>query len=1407
MYESFKDETDDFRDDLNLLCKEDYEYNECTDEDERDDQRINIKFDILRHLTDALERCSLDRSEIQESRDYIDDKLSYISESLKDNYTDLCCEDIDCIVKDLRTQLDELKSSLSSSSWYDKWENDSYSLDPFVKCIRQLRAFQERIIADMKARVNGETTRMNVHSKRSNLTVRSRSSQGQLDVQDQEFERGDIPNGVGGSPPPGSFSTTAANARTRLLRTFRFLKELAALRHPVQRTLSQYSDVFLLDTWPLHPSIAVRRGDSGAEADDQNASGNELDPIIRIRRPELKPCPPPPQLLKGWLQPGWQAVNSRVHVIKSQNFLENRTERTITVRFTDNDDRVEALEKWKGTRTRWIEAERPAVEARNLFEDVYALWTRMQRDGDRVELVLGDGILCIKELGIKHPVLLQRISLEFDPFGPEFSFSSGMEEVQLQRTLLRQVPIVQASMIAHIDRELESESPDPLGGVPTDGFLKRLVQGLFRDGEFLESKPDDAIERPALWREPVIFVRPRTAGLSATLDYTIENLQDERTEVPDGLRRIVGVESDVSALGSTVPDEGRDRTSGRETDILFCKPANSEQREIATRLETAKSVVVQGPPGTGKTHTIANLLGHLLSIGKSVLVTAHTTKALRVLREKTVEAIQPLCLSVLEGDSESQAQLSSAAQEIAARLSDSNPANLRREATSLRRRRKKLLERADTLKRELRAARFSEISEIVIGGDGLRPIDAAKRVKNLAEKHSWIPGPLKAGVLCPLSDQEVTDLYASQGVLTAYDETQLEVAQPKLHRLVTPADFRLLTAERISEGKRAQAHRPDLWDGTRDQCSAATLQTLQQRFQATAETLKDNRRWLREALYAGWSGGELSTTWQRLLGARKDLSDQAAAASLLIVEYGPKLPTDGAVDDAVGVLSKIVEFHRSGRRLGKWTRITKPSWHRLTNACKVDDRMPRTLEEFQALLVQANLQRDRLRFVARWKRLVKAVDGPPIDGLGAPPERVAEVYASEIRRRLEWRKREWEPLLSDLCAAGFRWAQWVENHPPMPGELGELDRVRSAVVGDLVTIIEGHAAILRQAELSETLQEQRTYLAQFRRSEVAAQCTTAQDEWDVESYEESQHELARLQGLRSVFETRMELLAKLKEAAPEWAQAMVRRQAPHDQATVPSHPKAAWQYRQLKQELARRARVSTDEIQVEIDRLSGEPQQLAARIVDNEAWAAQCDRTGLKERQALLGFVQTMRKVGKATGVRAPELLRRARELLASARKAVPVWIMPLSRVYESFDPRETKFDVIVIDEASQSDVTALAALYLARTHVVVGDNEQVTPDAVGQATDQVQRLIDTELQNIPNKHLYDGQTSIYDLAEAAFGHTVALREHFRCVPEIIQFSNHLSYNNKIVALREPYSASVAPGLVSQRVNLSSAVE
>ena len=111
-----------------------------------------------------------------------------------------------------------------------------------------------------------------------------------------------------------------------------------------------------------------------------------------------------------------------------------------------------------------------------------------------------------------------------------------------------------------------------------------------------------------------------------------------------------------------------------------------------------------------------------------------------------------------------------------------------------------------------------------------------------------------------------------------------------------------------------------------------------------------------------------------------------------------------------------------------------------------------------------------------------------------------------------------------------------------------------------------------------------------------------------------------------------------------------------------------------------------------------------------------------------------------------------------------------------------------------------LVAFALGREVVVVGDHEQVSPYAVGQSSDRIRALIDELLPDIPNRQLYDGKTSVYDLARQSFGGTIRLLEHFRCVPDIIQFSNQLCYGGEIRALRDDSSSPVKRPLVAHRV-------
>ena len=171
----------------------------------------------------------------------------------------------------------------------------------------------------------------------------------------------------------------------------------------------------------------------------------------------------------------------------------------------------------------------------------------------------------------------------------------------------------------------------------------------------------------------------------------------------------------------------------------------------------------------------------------------------------------------------------------------------------------------------------------------------------------------------------------------------------------------------------------------------------------------------------------------------------------------------------------------------------------------------------------------------------------------------------------------------------------------------------------------------------------------------------------------------------------------------------------------------------------------------------------------------------------------------RGTGKRAAQFAKAARERMSDARSAVPVWIMPVVRAAEVFDPKN-RFDVVIVDEASQSDVTGLLAFYLGKQIIVVGDDEQVSPLAVGEKLDETQHLIDEMLQGIPDAQLFDGKQSLYDIAKRSFGGTICLLEHFRCVPDIIQFSNTLSYLGKVRPLREADPGAPTPAVLEHRV-------
>jgi very-short-patch-repair endonuclease len=1187
-----------------------------------------------------------------------------------------------------------------------------------------------------------------------------------------------------------------------LLKVFEFLKTYLDLRHPQVRDISQQMRVLWLNDLPRHDSVEIIRPDG----DPDQASEEDSDIILRITRPGLTQCPTPPAALAAWLKPGWQEIDVNADVQPSRTMGEKNGSARIE-RFEEVPQRPAALRKWQEERAQWQRIERPARQALAIFQTVYEWFGIHEREAERIELLVGDGLLnCPDEDGVfNHQVLLQRLELEFYPEkgNPQFVFRKREQPPELYVEFLRLLPEANHQQIAKCVDELKQAELSPMDREETDEFLRRLIYGIFPGaGDVLAAHEQPNGDKPTIRRAPVIFMRQRRSGVENVFDMVREDI-GKSTDFSAALLQIVGLGNGRSPASP----EAAAPSSAQEQDasILLSQPANKEQLEIARQLAKRDCVVVQGPPGTGKTHTIANLLGHLLAQGKRVLVTAHTPKALRVLRQKVVEPLQPLCISVLQNDKQSQEELQQSVKQISARLAQDDQL-LERVAERIKRERQRLMTELAQARTQVLEARMDEIRAVTIDGKQIRPIDAAKQVKQGVGSEDWIPGPVNPGANLPLSPAEVIALYHTNARVNLHDERELNTKRPDATTLPTPKAFRELMEEISTLSAQNLRYREELWNGSAGPEDLAEFDGMMSRATKAIEFLRDGVPWQLEAIQAGRDGEGARQVWASLVDLIENSWREVQEFHALVMSHGPQVDDQRQARELLPIVDEIIRHIESGKSFGRLTKMTKPHCHQFIKTVRIGNRPPSLDQpaQFRAVRGLLRIQIVREELAERWTRQISSHGGPPAAELTDQSEKVAHGFVPTIQNCLDWHKSTWLALEDDFRRLGFDWKSYLESTPPETGTNAELCRLRNAVTGELETILKARAGWLREKHLERIWA---SWLAAIPESDQAEATVTGQLRESLrgaspEDYEQAYEELIRLKNLEPDLESRRSLLARLQGSAPAWASAVENRHPAHAKPEPPSDPASAWEWRQLHDELERRAKVSLDELQLSIERLNRELMKATAVLVEKLTWVSLIRQTSPEQQHALKSYALTRNKLSKTgTGVRDAELRAAARKELTVAKGAVPVWIMPLNEVAESFDPRTTRFDVVIIDEASQCDPTAMFALYLGRQAIIVGDDEQVTPVAVGVDMKEVEELIDIHLpKNFPSRQHYDGTTSIYELAQVSFGGVIRLVEHFRCAPDIISFSNHLSYKGEIKPLREASSIKLAPHVIPYHV-------
>ena len=866
---------------------------------------------------------------------------------------------------------------------------------------------------------------------------------------------------------------------------------------------------------------------------------------------------------------------------------------------------------------------------------------------------------------------------------------------------------------------------------------------------------------------------------------------EEATSLPSVIRSFVEPGESTVRVRPEQPFRGLSTSDGGSNamELFFPMAYNDEQVSIVQKLHANDGVVVQGPPGTGKTHTIANIICHYLAQGKRVLVTAKGESALAVLQEKLPEGIRPLSVALLSDERDGMKQFEHSIQTIASSVASINPTRAAANIAAAEEKLNHLHAKISHVDRNVSAYASKHMQKCQFQGREVMPEEMAKLVLQDAQAHEWFddePPAAKDGVL-PFDDAAVTALRRARMVVNA-DLGYLSCSLPAPDAFPAWADLQGLHRDLV----KAKSIEASVTQGDILALVDSRLETFE-KAQALVRFLED--RMALKVKQAGTHQPWLDTLSKRF--ADMQPGDPVLQALLEVVADVRKLerkrrelvakavdvPADAELnEDVADALTRLV----GGKSAFKLP-FGKGDARKLIAAVTVAGAAPSSKGDWELVKEILGWRNEARKVLARWNLLSDEFGlAAPDTGVEAGFKKLAlwQSGIEDVRLLTFDFDATLHPRLEEVFGKRTADRMWDGGEKFVAGAYSSLqahvDKGRLAYamkrVQELVRKLEGHrGGIIDQlrAFLTESLGRPLADEAELQATWLAQQA-----------------ELSRLTALLPSLQEISRVAAAIEAAgASKWAKRLRTQEASADMDTItPANWLDAWNWRQAVMFLdAIDGHNKVRELFEERKALTTALARTYQELVAEKTWLGVFNNSPDSVRQALQAYLNAVQAMGAGTGVRAVRHRKSARDAMLRAYQAVPCWVLPQWRVSETIPPDVGLFDLVVIDEASQSDIWALPALLRGKKVLVVGDHKQVSPSAVGTAEERIKELVSRFLTNQPHGSEMTPDKSIYDLARVVFaGNSVMLKEHFRCVPAIIEFSNREFYQGDIRPLRVP---------------------
>jgi len=475
--------------------------------------------------------------------------------------------------------------------------------------------------------------------------------------------------------------------KDKYLQIFKYLLEFSKIRSKAVRNIKNattYTEILWVADLPVNDLIDCILHDNFTTDSDYWIK------ISKPKEPEKPEFPNPPAKIEKWIKSDTLLNKNEFPIlleeIEDENNVVHKLENNFTIKtlfdsYCENRWFSDSEEYWK--KYEIYEQKYFIYEnVNNNYKKLFSIFNKSQQFGEEYELVMGLGLMHFQE-DENTPLICRHIITSKAEIN--FEYSKRDSSLVVKQSLSDGL-VIETDAIIDLFEQFESNDileaekkaieliKEKELANPFDSEIHDVLQLLAErikpgDGNYKNiNSIKEVPNKETIFFAPALILRKRnTRSFTAFYEKIISDIEE-------------GVDVDIPALNDIVefddtPDYSHNNGNGEfglndlET-IYFPKKYNDEQIAIVNKAKSGNKVLVQGPPGTGKSHTIANLICHLLANGKKVLITAYTKRALEVLQDKLPDEFKDLTVNLLSGDSSSIKDLEASVHKINENLSN-----------------------------------------------------------------------------------------------------------------------------------------------------------------------------------------------------------------------------------------------------------------------------------------------------------------------------------------------------------------------------------------------------------------------------------------------------------------------------------------------------------------------------------------------------------------------------------------------------------------------------------------------------------------------------------------------------------------------------------------------------------------